>query len=312
MSEVQDVTPTTPLPARPEGPVTGFAHKPLPFQALVITVAALAVPALSSFFAPEWMTGDARALIWLTALVPAFLFAYYKGWQGVSVALGLALAVLASVHVALLLLGSSEPDWSLLAGVAVVYVGVCLGVGILADLLHRARYEAEQQALTDTLTGLPNRRHAMLVLERAFAAAARGVPVCVALFDLDKFKDFNDCHGHVAGDQVLRFFGRVLKGYTRAMDLSARFGGEEFLCVLLDGDEEGALVFAERVRQRLKTSELPFDPVTVSCGVAAYTQEMGTIEDLVAAADEALYAAKRGGRDRIVLADPRPVSSSSR
>ena len=193
----------------------------------------------------------------------------------------------------------------------IVYVGVCLGVGTLADLLHRARYEAEQQALTDALTTLPNRRHVMLVLERAFAAAARGVPVCVALFDLDNFKDFNDRHGHVAGDHVLKVFGEVLKGYTRAMDLSARFGGEEFLCVLLDGDEEGALVFAERVRHRLKTSELPCGPVTVSCGVAAYSEEMGTIEDLVAAADQALYAAKRGGRDRVVLAGPRPLSGST-
>ncbi len=256
------------------------------------------------------MTGDDGVLVWLTALVPAFLFAYYKGWQGVSVALALGMAVLTSVHLALLAMGLSEPDWSLLLGVVIVYVGVCLGVGTLADLLHRDRYEAEQQALTDTLTTLSNRRHAMLSLEQAFAAAARGVPLCVALFDLDKFKDFNDRHGHVAGDQVLKLFGKILKGYTRAMDLSARFGGEEFLSVLLDGDKEGALVFAERVRRRLKTSELPFGRITVSCGVAAYSEEMGTIEDLVAAADEALYAAKRGGRDRVVLADSRPVGGS--
>ena len=222
------------------------------------------------------MTGDDGVLVWLTALVPAFLFAYYKGWQGVSVALALGMAVLTSVHLALLALGLSEPDWSLLLGVVIVYVGVCLGLGTLADLLHRDRYEAEQQALTDTLTTLSNRRHATLSLEQAFAAAARGAPLCVALFDLDKFKDFNDRHGHVAGDQVLKLFGKILKGYTRAMDLSASFGGEEFLSVLLDGDEEGALVFAERVRQRLKTSELPFGRITVSCGVAAYGEEMGT------------------------------------
>ena len=279
-----------------------FPRKPVPLRALVISVVALAVPALSSFLTPEWMTGDDGALVWLTALVPAFLFAYYKGWQGVSVALALGMAVLTSVHLALLALGLSEPDWSLLLGVVIVYVGVCLGLGTLADLLHRDRYEADQQALTDTLTTLSNRRHAMLSLEQAFAAAARGVPLCVALFDLDKFKDFNDRHGHVAGDQVLKVFAGVLKSYTRVMDLSARFGGEEFLSVLLHGDEVGALVFAERVRQSLKTSELPFGRITVSCGVAAYSEEMGTVEDLVAAADQALYAAKRGGRDRVVLA----------
>ena len=288
--------------------MTEFDLKPVPPGALAISVIALAVPALSSFRAPEWMTGDDGVLVWLTALDPAFLFAYYKGWQGVSVALALGIAVLTSVHVALLLLGLSEPDWSLLLGVVIVYVGVCLGLGTLADLLHRARYEAEQQALTDTLTTLSNRRHAMLSLEQAFAAAARGVPLCVALFDLDKFKDFNDRHGHVAGDQVLKLFGKILKGYTRAMDLSARFGGEEFLSVLLDSDEEGARVFAERIRERLKTAELAYGPVTVSCGVAVYNEEMRTIEDLVAAADQALYTAKKGGRDQVVLADPRLVS----
>ena len=310
MSAVQDA-PTTPLPAQPRAAVTNSAHRPLPFRALAISVVALAIPALASFLAPESMTSDAGALVWLTALVPAFLCAYYKGWQGVSVALAISLVLLTTVNVALMLLELAEPDWSLLLGVVIVYVGVCLGLGTLADLLHRARYEAERQALTDTLTALPNRRHAMLILERALAAAARGVPVCVALFDLDKFKDFNDRHGHVAGDQMLEFFGQVLKDYTRAMDLSARFGGEEFLSVLVDGDEEGALIFAERVRERLKTSELPFGPITVSCGIATYNEGMGTVEDLIAAADQALYAAKSGGRDRVVLADHPPVSSPS-
>ena len=308
MSAAQNVTDPAPWPAPPEALATETPHKPLPPEALAISAFALAVPSLSSFLAPEWMTAVSGMLVWLTALVPAFLFAYYRGWKGVLIALGLALAVLTSVHGALFLLGLSEPDWSLLLGVGIAYVGVCLCLGILADRLHRARYEAEQRALTDTLTTLPNRRHAILILERAFAAAARGVPVCVALFDLDNFKDFNDRHGHVAGDHVLMFFGQVLRGYTRAMDLSARFGGEEFLSVLLDGDEEGARVFAERVRERLKTAELAYGPVTVSCGVAVYNEEMRTIEDLVAAADQALYTAKKGGRDQVVLADPRLVS----
>ncbi len=291
--------------------MTEFARMPVPLRALAISVVALAVPALSSFLAPEWMTGDEGVLVWLIALVPAFLFAYYKGWQGVSVVLALGMAVLASVHVALLLLGRSEPDLSLLLGVVIVYVGICLGLGILAKVFHRARHRAEQQALTDALTRLPNRRHAMLTLERAFAAAERGVLVCVVFFDLDEFKNFNDRHGHEAGDQVLKVFGEALEDSTRAMDLSARFGGEEFLSVLLDTNEEGALAFAKRVRQRLEASELPLGRITVSCGVAAYSEEMGNIEDLVAAADEALYSAKRDGRDRVVLAGSRPVSGSA-
>ncbi len=287
--------------------MTEFAHKPLPPRALAISLVALAVPALSSFLAPEWMTDDDGVLIWLTALVPAFLFVYYKGWQGVSVALALGMAVLTAVHVVLLLLDLSQPDWSLLPGVVVVYISVCLGLGTFADLLRRA----EQQALTDMLTALPNRRHAMLVLERAFACAVRGAPFCVALFDIDDFKEFTDRHGHEAGDRVLKIFAGVLKGCTREMNLSSRFGGEKFLSVLLDTQEGGAQFFAERVRQRLKETQLPWGPITVSGSVAAYSEEMGTIEDLVAAADQALYAAKNGGRDRVVLAGPRPVSGSA-
>jgi diguanylate cyclase (GGDEF)-like protein len=260
------------------------------------------------------MTGDDGVLLWLTALIPAFLLAYYKGWRGVSVALAAGMAVLTSVNVALLLLGSSEPDWSLLLGVVVVYVGVCLGLGTFANLLHRARQDAERLALTDHLTALPNRRYAILVLERAFAAALRGAaggPFCVALFDIDNFRDFNDRYGHAVGDAVLKGLAGVLSRYTRDMDLSSRFGGEEFLSVLLAGGEEGALVFAERIRKSVKELELSWGPITVSCGVAAFSEQMGTMEELLGAADEALYAAKHGGRDRVVLAGARPVKSSA-
>ena len=238
----------------------------------------------------------------MTALVPAFLFAYYKGWRGASVALALGMAVLTATQIALLLLGLSEPNWGLLLGLVVVYIVTSLGLGTFAELLHRARYDAEQQALTDVLTDLPNRRHSLIVLEGAFAAAERGVHLCVALFDLDRFKRFNDDYGHEVGDEVLKTFAGVLKACTRRMNLSARFGGEEFISVLRDADSEEALAFAERVRQDLKAVELPWGPITVSCGVAAHERGMGTADFLVAAADRALYAAKEGGRDRVVLA----------
>ncbi len=239
----------------------------------------------------------------MTALVPAFLFAYYKGWRGASVALALGMAVLTAAKIALLLLGSSDPNWGLLLGLVVVYIATCLGLGIFAELLHRARQDAERQALTDVLTGLPNRRHSLIVLETAFAAAERGiVHLCVALFDLDRFKRFNDDYGHEVGDEVLKTFAGVLTACTRRMNLSARFGGEEFISVLTDAGPEGALAFAERVRQDLKAAELPWGPITVSCGVAAYEKGMGAPDFLVAAADRAMYAAKEGGRDQVVLA----------
>ena len=104
----------------------------------------MAIPLLAGFVAPEWMTSREGVLVWLTALVPAFLLAYYKGWHGTSVALALGMATLTSAHAALLLLGHVAPNWTLLFGVVVVYIGVSLGLGVFADLLHRARHEAEQ------------------------------------------------------------------------------------------------------------------------------------------------------------------------
>ncbi len=118
--------------------------KSLPPRALVISVAAMAVPLLAGFVAPEWMTSREGVLVWLTALVPAFLLAYYKGWHGASVALALGMATLTSVNVALLLVGGLPPNWALLFGVVLVYIGVSLGLGTFAHLLHRARHEAER------------------------------------------------------------------------------------------------------------------------------------------------------------------------
>ncbi len=103
----------------------------------------MAIPLLAGFVAPEWMTSREGVLVWLTALVPAFLLAYYKGWHGASVALALGMATLTSAHVALLLLGRVAPNWTLLFGVVLVYIGVSLGLGVFADLLHQAKEEAE-------------------------------------------------------------------------------------------------------------------------------------------------------------------------
>lgn len=284
--------------------------KPLPLRALVTSVGAMATPILASVIDPEWMTSPAGEIVWLTALVPAFLLAYYKGWRGASLALALGMATLTSAHVALLLTGGPEPNWPLLLAVVVVYIGTCLGLGAFADLLHRARRDAEEQALTDVLTGLPNRRQAMMVLERAFASAERGASLTVVLFDLDRFKGVNDRHGHQVGDKVLIAFAEILKNLTRRTDLSARIGGEEFLSILVYNEEEGGGIFAERVRQGLKAAELPWGPVTVSCGVAAYVPGMGASDFLVGAADRALYTAKDEGRDRVVVAGRDPEAAS--
>jgi diguanylate cyclase (GGDEF)-like protein len=123
----------------------------------------------------------------------------------------------------------------------------------------------------------------------------------VVLADLDGFKDVNDAHGHAVGDAVLRAFAAVLRETLRESDVEGRWGGEEFLLLLPGADEEGAAQLAERVRVALAERGIPSAPelrVTASFGVAEYAGETNT-EELVAAADGALYRAKRAGKDRV-------------
>ena len=160
----------------------------------------------------------------------------------------------------------------------------------------------ERQALVDGLTGLANRRAVSHALHAEAARAERlETPLSVVLADLDGFKEVNDEHGHAVGDAVLRVFAEVLRDTLRESDLAGRWGGEEFLLLLPGADKEGAAQLAERVRVGLAARRIPNLPelrVTACFGVAEYAGETNT-EQLVAAADDALYRAKRGGKDRV-------------
>jgi diguanylate cyclase (GGDEF)-like protein len=160
----------------------------------------------------------------------------------------------------------------------------------------------ERQALVDGLTGLANRRAATDALHAEAARAERlETPLSVVLADLDEFKEVNDVHGHAVGDEVLRAFAEVLRETLRESDVAGRWGGEEFLLLLPGADEEGAAQLAERLRIALAARGFPGVPglrVTASFGVAEYGGETNT-EQLLAAADRALYRAKRAGKDRV-------------
>lgn len=254
--------------------------------------------------APQWLSEEEGLLVWLWAFAPAFLFAYYRGLRGVALALAAAMATLSLVQAELLLLGNSPPNWTLLFVGTTAYLAVCLGAGIVAEMLHRERARAESLALVDELTGLPNRRHADLALEAHFAAAGRGQKLAVVLFDLDHFRQINDRHGHKAGDHALRTFAQILKRNTRRMDLSARFGGEEFITVLSNCDLAGAQFFAARVQRELRETHFAWGKVTVSAGIPFHQEGMGSYEVLVGAADRALYDAKANARDRVSVYQP--------
>lgn len=170
--------------------------------------------------------------------------------------------------------------------------------------LHRM---VERQALVDGLTGLANRRAAAEALRAEAARASRlQTPLAVVLADLDGFKDVNDEYGHAVGDEVLRAFADVLRQTLRESDVAGRWGGEEFLLLLPGADEEGAIRLAERIRAVLAGRSIPGAPglrITASFGVAESDGECGG-DELVAAADSALYRAKRAGRDRVERAVP--------
>ena len=171
----------------------------------------------------------------------------------------------------------------------------------------------QRQALLDVLTGMPNRRQCEAALATELSQAQRmGTPLVFVLADLDHFKSVNDRHGHPVGDRVLREFSDILRELMREADLAARWGGEEFALVLPNTDEKGATVLVERIRSMLEhraiTAEGFLLSVTASFGVAVYPQEP-TAARLIAAADEALYLAKRSGRNRVETARAMPLSA---
>ena len=189
-------------------------------------------------------------------------------------------------------------------------------VGHAAVALENARLHriVEHQALVDGLTGLANRRHAEEVLGAELARAARfGQPLALVVADLDSFKAVNDRYGHPSGDVVLREFAGVIQETLREVDVAARWGGEEFVLVLPGTDAPGAVHLAERIRasfagRTILTTEGEPVEVSASFGVAAYPAA-ATVDELVEAADAALYEAKRAGKNRVATA-PEPATSA--
>lgn len=168
-----------------------------------------------------------------------------------------------------------------------------------------AAYRYEQMAMIDVLTGVSSRRRLEDVLERERALLARGRPVSIILLDLDHFKSVNDRHGHEVGDEVLRQVARVLQQVARLSDVIGRWGGEEFLVICCDTELDGAARLAVRLAEVLRRSTIPVvGQATASFGVTeAVAGE--SLRALVDRADLALYQAKQGGRDRVIVMDGR-------
>ena len=160
--------------------------------------------------------------------------------------------------------------------------------------------EMRDLSLTDSLTGLANRRQMMLVLDRMIAAARRGQRLALVLLDIDDFKHINDQLGHASGDRVLCHVANTIRAVVRGSDLAIRYGGDEFLVVMPEGDEAGAKALVERIRERLPE-------VGVSFGTAEYHDGIRSIQDLVELADHDLLAAKEKNHRRTVTGSERVV-----
>jgi diguanylate cyclase (GGDEF)-like protein len=205
-----------------------------------------------------------------------------------------------------------------LHGVLDRWIDLVVSVGIVAVVVHvlsernaRLVTRLAEEARIDKLTGVLNRRgfeeRGAVEVERA---RREGYSVGVASFDIDYFKGVNDEWGHDAGDRVLERLGEIFRAESRSLDIIGRLGGEEFVALLPTADAEQTLAYAERVRASFAASvEREVPNVTVSAGVVATVAPEGA-DELLQAADSALYAAKHGGRDQAVLHDQAPASTS--
>jgi diguanylate cyclase (GGDEF)-like protein len=181
----------------------------------------------------------------------------------------------------------------------------------------RLREALRTQSVRDALTGLYNRRYLEEVMDREIRRAGRaGQSLGVLMLDLDHFKRFNDTYGHDAGDAVLREAAAFLLKNVRAEDFVCRFGGEEFVVILPTADLEGARTRGERLQTKMRELSIlhqgrSLGMVTFSVGVAAFPEHGMSPKELMAAADAAMYEAKRGGRDRVMVAAAKQVEETA-
>ncbi|HEX5870557.1 MAG TPA: GGDEF domain-containing protein, partial [Longimicrobium sp.] len=246
--------------------------------------------------------------------------AWTRAVQGAALSVGaplgwLVLRVMAGHEAGTELTASAALYLYMLLGTAVVFTAFGAALGTHEDCLIAANRSLDELSVSDPVTGLRNARYFRGRLREAQARAQRsGQPLSIVVMDLDRFKRVNDRYGHPVGDEVLVAVSAAMTGVIRAGDtaaalrgMAARMGGEEFALLLPDTDASEARAIAERVRRAVRdavvhTAEGEEVRITISCGVASgHPVDEADAQALYAAADQAMYAAKRAGRDRTHL-----------
>ncbi|MCA1625320.1 MAG: sensor domain-containing diguanylate cyclase [Acidobacteria bacterium] len=186
-------------------------------------------------------------------------------------------------------------------------------VAVLIDLvsLKDKAGEFEQLSVTDALTGLLNRRYLEeRVAEEIKRSKRHEFPICFLMIDIDDFKSYNDNFSHPEGDKALKIVGRCLQENLRGADVAARYGGDEFSILLPQTTPEEAKMISERIREKVETTKFPKRKVTVSVGIAGCSQIVCTPQKLIEAADEALYDAKRRGKNNVQVCENLKTNSN--
>jgi diguanylate cyclase (GGDEF)-like protein len=266
---------------------------------LLVLAGVLLVPTVAMF---DYLAGPEFGLS-LFYLFPILVVARLGDWTSAWFT-----AVLAAIAWMIIDVLSSQPYSTFLAPLWNTFTRLAFfSIALLAMRSYEGRLaSAEIRALSDPLTGLPNRQYLRIMLGAARARLQRyDHPLTLAYLDIDDFKKVNDRHGHHAGDLLLRRIAEILTDCTRDVDTVVRLGGDEFLMLLPEARAEEAMPVLERVRHALLGVRVDSTDVSMSIGACTFYRPMGSIEEMINEADERMYRVKRSGKNAVIIDEVR-------
>lgn len=279
---------------------TPVAEK-VPPSAAAVAMLGLVVVIVASWRWPRALE-EYSVLVWMLAILPFFLLAHFKAWRRIAAVLAIALVGLAVVQFGLVqALGMAPPDTMALGFVILALITTSFSLGLVSQSRLNRQASTLYLAAGDPLTGLHSADALRFFLDRCFAAAGRGRALAVVMFDMDGLGDYEARYGAKAADDAIRNVADVLDANTRSMDMSGRFGHDEFLALLPGGTAADAFTLAVRVRKAVESSAaFESSGMTVSAGVAGYTPRMAETDDLLNEARAVMMAAREAGGNQVM------------